>query len=75
MKSKVKELIIILVAVLLTACGKKTVSPDTPYVIEGELTGVRDSVVIRLSVSDTGGSTRIATDTIICRSLSRINCH
>ena len=65
MKSKVKELIIILVAVLLTACGKKTVSPDTPYVIEGELTGVRDSVVIRLSVSDTGGSTRIATDTII----------
>lgn len=65
MKSKVKELIIILVAVLLTACGKKAVSPDTPYVIEGELTGVRDSVVIRLSVSDTGGSTRIATDTII----------
>ena len=43
MKSKVKELIIILVAVLLTACGKKAVSPDTPFVIEGELTGVRDS--------------------------------
>lgn len=65
MNSKVKVLIIILVAVLLATCGKKPVSPDTPYVIEGELTGVRDSVVIRLSVSDTGGSTRIGTDTII----------
>ena len=64
MQSKVKELIIILVAVLLTACGKKAVSPDTPYVIEGELTGVRDSVEIHLVRWEKGLGESIAKDTI-----------
>ena len=60
-----KILIAFAFALALAACGNKPVSPDTPYVIEGELTGVKDSVQIRLYLSDTGGSTLLETDTII----------
>ncbi len=52
-------------ALMMVACTEKTVSFDTPYIIEGELTGVRDGVEIRLSQMDGNVGTRLATDTII----------
>ena len=64
MKSKVKELFIILVAVLLTACGKKAVSPDTPYVIEGEVTEILAGHEVVLVEYDGFVGNRIASDTI-----------
>ena len=33
---------------MLVACSEKPVPPDTPYIIEGEVTGVRDSIEISL---------------------------
>ena len=50
---------------MMVACTEKPVSFDTPYIIEGELTGVRDGVAIRLSQMDGNVGTRLATDTII----------
>ena len=62
---KTKIWMIATLAMMMVACTEKTVSFDTPYIIEGELTGVRDGVEIRLYMSDTGGSTKLDTDTIM----------
>ena len=52
MKTSVNFIFLALTAILIVACSKKPVSQDTPYVIEGELTGLRDSLVISLFQMD-----------------------
>lgn len=65
MKTIAKLLLVALTACMITACSEKPVSPDTPYVIEGEVMGVKDGVVITLFLKDTGGSTLLGSDTIV----------
>ena len=50
---------------MLAACGQAPVDPETPYVIEGELTGVSDSIVVRLFQYDGNVGTMVASDTLI----------
>ena len=64
MKSKAKLLFMALAAMIIAACSEKPVSPDTPYVIEGEVTGIDDGVEIILAEYDGLVGTRIATDTL-----------
>ena len=54
---------LMVLAYVMLAC--KPVSPDTPYSIEGELTGVRDSLVIRLVRWENNFGETIAKDTIL----------
>ena len=62
---KTKIWMVATLTLIMVACTEKPVSFDTPYIIEGELTGVRDGVAIRLSQMDGNVGTRLATDTII----------
>ena len=48
MKASVKLLFVALAACLIAACSKKPVSPDTPYIIEGEVPNMEDSIVVTL---------------------------
>ena len=52
-------------SLMLLACSEKPVSPYTPYIIEGEVTGVRDSIEISLYQYDGNVGSRIASDTIV----------
>lgn len=61
---KMRTLLTMVMAVLFAACSEKPVSPDTPYVIEGELTGFDDGVEIRLFEYDGFVGTQIAVDTL-----------
>ena len=65
MKTSVNFIFLALTAILIVACSKKPVSQDTPYVIEGELTGLRDSLVISLFQMDGSVGTLLASDTVI----------
>ena len=60
---KIRFLMLMVLADVMVAC--KPVSPDTPYLIEGELTGVRDSLVIRLQRWENDLGETIAKDTIL----------
>ena len=60
---KIRFLMLMVLAYVMLAC--KPVSPDTPYSIEGELTGVRDSLVIRLVRWENNFGETIAKDTIL----------
>jgi thiol-disulfide isomerase/thioredoxin len=61
---KAKTLLSFLVIILLVACQEKPVSPDTPYIIEGELTGVKDGLEITLFQFDGDVGSLLAKDTI-----------
>ena len=63
--NKMKLFCVALVGMTTIACSQQQVSPDTPYIIEGELTGLRDSLVISLFQYDGNVGTRIASDTVI----------
>ena len=64
MKTIAKLLFVAFTACLLTACSEKPVSPDTPYVIEGEVTGINDGLEIRLIEFDGLVGSQIAVDTV-----------
>ena len=54
----------LMLASMLAACGKAPVDPETPYVIEGELTGLPDSIVVRLFQYDGNVGTMVTSDTL-----------
>ena len=54
----------LVLASMLAACGKTPIDPETPYVIEGELTGVPDSIVVMLFQYDGNVGTMVASDTL-----------
>ena len=54
----------LVLASLLAACSKAPVDPETPYVIEGELTGVPDSIVVMLFQYEGNVGTMVASDTL-----------
>lgn len=62
---KTKITLMAIAALMITACSEKEVSPDTPYMIEGELTGVRDSLLITLVRWENSLGETIDRDTII----------
>lgn len=61
---KTKILIALTIVLAMAACGNKPVSPDTPYVIEGELTGVKDGAEMVLYSLDGDVGNLIARDTV-----------
>ena len=65
MKTRVKLLFVALTACLIAACSEKPVSPDTPYIIEGEVPNMEDSIVVTL-LEDHGSIYEIvARDTVM----------
>lgn len=62
---KAKIWLMAVLALIVAACSEKPVSFDTPYIIDGELTGVREGIEIGLYQYDGNVGTRIATDTIV----------
>ena len=58
------RLLVVAVIMMIAACGKTPVDPETPYVIEGKLTGVPDSIVVRLFQLDGNVGTMVASDTL-----------
>ena len=61
---KANYLMTAVLTLMLTACTKKPVSPDTPYIIDGEVTGVKDGVELVLASFDGDVGNLIARDTI-----------
>ena len=61
---KIELMLLSALALMLAACQEKPVSPDTPYIIEGEVTGVKEGLEITLYQYDGDVGTTIATDTI-----------
>ncbi len=53
------------IAIWFAACSRVPVDPETPYIIEGELTGVSDSLRVVLFQKDGRVGTSIAIDTLI----------
>ena len=61
---RTKILMMSVLTLILTACTKKPVSPDAPYIIEGVVTGLRDGIEIALYQLDGNAGSLITKDTL-----------
>ena len=61
---KANYLMTAVLTLMLTACTEKPVSPDTPYIIDGEVTGLRDGIEIALYQFDGDVGSPVAKDTL-----------
>ena len=59
---KIELMLVSALALIFAACQEKPVPPDTPYIIEGEVTSVEDGTIMVLYEED---GIRLAMDTII----------